>query len=213
MAMPSRCSLPLFFTDRTGLASAEGRQAIARFHQAAKVIGRSELIQGVNLMMRLIKAAFAMLAALAALQAPPSAAKNVVADVDQLASVMKDAGYKVEIKDMKGERFIAVESSGYKYAIFPFGCDDAGKNCKSVQFFVAFDPKSSPTLEQMNGYAREYRWGRVYLDKDGDPAVEFDLDLEKGGMSAELFLDNVEYWEAIMVAYADWVFGGKDEKK
>ncbi len=164
-------------------------------------------------MQKLIRTLLALFAAFAAVQAMPAAAKNVVADIDQIADVMKGAGHKVEVKDVKGERFISAEGSGYKYAIFSFGCDDAGKNCKSIQFFVAFDPKSSPSLEQMNTYAREHRWGRPYLDKEGDPAIEFDLDLEKGGMSPELFLDNVEYWEAIMVAYAEWVFEGKDAAK
>lgn len=151
-----------------------------------------------------------LFAALAAMLAMPAMAKNVTADIDQIAALMKGSGRTLEVKENKGERFISAESGGYKYLILPYGCDDNGKNCKSVQFYVAFDPKASPSLEAMNEYARDHRWGRVYLDKDGDPAIEFDLDLEKGGMSQELFLDNVEYWEAIMGNFAEWVFEGKD---
>jgi Putative bacterial sensory transduction regulator len=139
--------------------------------------------------------------------AAPAMAKNVVADVDQIAGVLKGAGHMLEIKTADGERYISSEIAGYKYALLFFGCDDTKKNCKSVQFFVAFTPKTKPTLDAMNGYAKDHRWGRIYLDKDGDPAMEFDLDLEQGGMSEELFLDNVAYWEAIVGGFAKFVFG------
>jgi hypothetical protein len=147
------------------------------------------------------------LGAIAMLSAAPASAKNVVADVDQIAAVMKTDGKQAEIKTAKSERYVSAVAAGYTYAILPFGCDDAGKNCKSVQFFIAFNPDTSPSLEAMNEYARTKRWGRIYLDKDGDPAMEFDLDLEQGGMSEALFLDNVAYWEAIVEGYSKWVFG------
>lgn len=148
-----------------------------------------------------------IIACLAMVAAAPALAKNVVADVDQIASVMKAAGHKLEIKTADGERYISSETGGYKYALLFFGCDDAKKNCKSVQFYVGFTLKTKPSLDAMNTYAREHRWGRIYLDKDGDPAMEFDVDLEQGGMSDALFLDNVAYWEAIVAAFAKFVFG------
>ena len=153
------------------------------------------------------RTAIIALAAMFGLSAQPSQATNVVADLDQVAMVMKKAGYQAELGSNLGERFLTAELDGYKFMVLPYGCDDAKRNCKSLQFFIAFNPESSPSLEAINAYARENRWGRVYLDKDGDPALEFDLDLEKGGMSEDLFLDNVTYWEAIVQAYAKFVFG------
>ncbi|MBP6362069.1 MAG: YbjN domain-containing protein [Novosphingobium sp.] len=164
-------------------------------------------------MKQLIRSILIIFAAVAAMLAAPAMAKNVTADLDQINEVMKGAGYKSEVKEKDGERYITVEASGYRFLLFAFGCDDAKKKCKSVQFFAVFNPSTKPTLEAMNTYARQNRWGRVYLDKDGDPAIEFDLDLEQGGMSGELFLDNVAYWEAIMVAFADFAFGKGDAAK
>lgn len=158
-------------------------------------------------MNKLIRLALSLLAALAALSAGPAFAKNVVADIDQIAAVMKAAGHTVEVKTANDEKYLSAEAAGYKYALFSFGCNDKDKECKSVQFFIAFNPDKSPTLEAMNTYAKDNRWGRIYLDKDGDPAMEFDVDLEQGGMSEELFLDNVAYWEAIVEAFSKFVFG------
>ncbi len=164
-------------------------------------------------MKRLFRSVLTLLAAFAAITAAPALAKNVVADIDQIAEVLTGAGYKFEKKEKDGEKYLRVEASGYHFLLFSYGCDDKGQKCKSVQFYAAFDPDKSPTLDVMNSYARENRWGRVYLDKDGDPAIEFDLDLEQGGMSGELFLDNVAYWEAVMVAFADFSFGKTEAAK
>ncbi|MFM5953052.1 MAG: YbjN domain-containing protein [Novosphingobium sp.] len=158
-----------------------------------------------------VRSTLTSLALAAALVAAPALAKNVTADLDQVTEILKGAGYKVEMKDVKGDRFISVDMDDYHFLILPFGCDDKGKACKSVQFFAAFDPPTSPSLDAMNLYARDHRWGRVYLDKDNDPAIEFDVDLEQGGMSPELFLDNVAYWEAIVSAYSKFIFD-KDHK-
>jgi len=153
------------------------------------------------------RTAIIALAAMLGLLAQPSRASNIVADLDQVAMTMKKAGYQAELASNLGERYLTAELDGYKFMVLPYGCDESKRNCKSLQFFIAFNPETSPSLEAMNAYARENRWGRVYLDKDGDPALEFDLDLEKGGMSEDLFLDNVAYWEAIVQAFARFVFG------
>jgi Putative bacterial sensory transduction regulator len=183
------------------------------FPNRSALLGQLKARTETTSMKNLIRLFVLLFAGFAALAAAPAMARNVVADVDQIAAVMKAAGYKVEIAETKSDRFIKAEAGGYNYAILVYGCDDKGKTCKSVQFFVAFDPKQSPTLEAMNKYAHGHRWGRVYLDDEGDPAIEYDLDLEKGGMSPELFLDNVEYWEAILATFAEFVFDGKDDTK
>jgi hypothetical protein len=53
-------------------------------------------------------------------------------------------------------------------------------------------------LERINEWNRSQRFGRAYLDKDGDPVIEMDLDLDDGGLSAALFADNLEFWDAVL---------------
>lgn len=144
--------------------------------------------------------------------AVPAAAANVIADVDQVAAAMKRGGYTVEIKDTKDGRFIRSTrgKENYEFSVFFYGCDaNTTRNCKSVQLYAGFSPKTKPTLEVLNAYASENRWGRIYRDKEGDPVVEMDIDLEKGGMSEALFLDNLEYFEAVMDRFGEYVFKGK----
>jgi hypothetical protein len=145
------------------------------------------------------------------LVAAPAAA-NVVADVSQIADLMKRTGYSVEVKATEEDSYI-VASRGkdtYSFRVFFFGCDEGTmKNCKSVQFYGGFTPNQKPDLAALNAYARDNRWGRVYQDKEGDPVIEMDVDLEKGGMSEALFLDNVEYFEAVLDEFGEFAFTGK----
>lgn len=144
-------------------------------------------------------------AALTAMAAP-AFAQNVEANYKKVAAALESAGYEASIEGEGTDRFVSSASAGYTFSVFFFGCDDAGDACKTVQFYAGFAPDNKPTLTQMNQYAATRRWGRVYIDDEGDPVIEMDVDLEDGGMSKELFTDNVEYWETVMNAFADWVF-------
>lgn len=143
------------------------------------------------------------------LAAAPAKAANVVAEPTQIMELMRKAGYTVEQKTVKGDTYLRSSrgKDAYKFNIFFYGCDEnTVRNCKTVQFYAAFSPKAKPTLEALNTYSAENRWGRFYRDKDNDPIIEMDLDLEDGGMSDELFLDNLEYFETVTSKYADFVF-------
>lgn len=153
-----------------------------------------------------------LIIAVAASLATPAAAANVIADVDQVAAALQRGGYTVEIKETKDGRFIRSTrgKENYEFSVFFYGCDaNTTRNCKSVQLYAGFSPKTKPTLEALNAYASDNRWGRIYRDDDGDPVVEMDIDLEKGGMSEALFLDNLEYFEAVMDRFGEYVFKGK----
>lgn len=152
----------------------------------------------------------AILSASMMMAASPLAARNITADVEQIAQLLQSEGYQAKLQGEGEERHIKTGMAGYDFLILPFDCDGKGENCKSVQFYAAFTAENKPTLEEMNSYAAENRFGRIYLDGDRDPVIEMDIDLEAGGMSPSLFMDNLAYWEAVMVSFAEFSFS-KDE--
>jgi hypothetical protein len=87
-------------------------------------------------------------------------------------------------------------------------CNLLGGDCKNVMFSAWFDSESPPSLEAMNLYSARTRWGPSYLDHEGDPTIEMDLDLEDGGLSEELFFDNIEYWDGALNRFANFVETG-----
>mgnify|MGYP005996566675 CR=1 FL=1 len=134
-------------------------------------------------------------------------AANVTADPAQIAKVMRDAGYKAEIVRSEGEDpFIKSASNGQVFVVVFYGCRK-GADCKTVQFYSGFTLDAKPVdLERINEWNANNRFGRAYRDDEGDVAIEMDVDLEDGGMSEELFKDNLEYWDAISGEFSASVF-------
>ena len=162
--------------------------------------------------MRFNAIAGASAAALLAAAPLPAHAQMVEARYDQVMSALEETGFATAMRGEGADRFIVSNNEeGYSFAVFFFGCDDQGEDCKTAQFYAGFEPETSPTLEQMNDYAGANRWGRIYLDAKGDPTIEMDVDLEDGGMPRILFMDNVEYWATVMNAFGDWVFENSEK--
>ena len=63
------------------------------------------------------------------------------------------------------------------------------------------------TIGDMNEWNKAHRFSRAYIDKDGDPCIEGDLDLDSGGMSRALFLDNLETWGSLVGSFKAKVYG------
>lgn len=144
------------------------------------------------------------LAALAtSLAAVPAQAGTIVADTQQVSTVLKEVGWTAEISAANGKPYIkSATTKGYTFLMFFAGCTSGSTGCKTVQLYAGFSPKQKPTMQQINDHAKNNRWGRCYIDKDGDPVIEMDIDLEQGGMSEALFKDNLEYWDAAVNMFA-----------
>ena len=131
----------------------------------------------------------------------PSAAvaQNVTADHERIAEVLRDAGYRATIEgDIPAERYVASGTSGIGFTISFFDCNKGGADCKTVMFSAWSEDETPPSFEEMNQFNMCQRWGRAYIDEEGDPTIEMDLDLENGGISPELFIDNVEYFDVAL---------------
>ncbi|MFP5330445.1 MAG: YbjN domain-containing protein [Alphaproteobacteria bacterium] len=142
--------------------------------------------------------------ALALFAAAPALAQQVTAqDPQSVARALTAAGYKAELmKDSEGDPMIMSASSGTRFAVFFYNCSNNAK-CATIQFHAAFntDPGKAPSLEQINAWNRTQRFGSAYLDGEGDPAIDMDIDLDDGGMSQALFHDNLEFWISVLADY------------
>ena len=119
------------------------------------------------------------------------------ANPQSVVAALQSGGYKATLeKDSTGDPRIKSAASGANFVITFYGCT-ANRNCKTVTFYAGWTG-SKATVAQMNAWNKDKRFSRAYIDKDGDPVFEFDVDLDDGGMSQALFIDNVEFWEAAM---------------
>lgn len=169
----------------------------ARARFAANDGSRSQVfIQGVY-MKRLILSVGCLFAALGLV--PAAQAQMVTSQSPaSVAAAMQSAGFRAEVTtDDTGDPMIRSSSGGSAFAVFFYGCT---KNtaCTTVQFFAGYSEPGNASLSRLNEWNTTARFARAYLTDKGAARIEMDLDLDVGGMSRQLFLDNLSVWTVLM---------------
>lgn len=146
-----------------------------------------------------MKSTWLAMAALAAAWSLPAQAQMVRAqDPGTVVRALQGAGYAARLGvDKVGDPMITSGVSGTTFQIFFYNCTDH-KACATVQFHSGYKVSKPVTLEQINEWNRSQRFGRAYLDKENDPILEMDVDLDDGGLSTALFIDNIEFWASVL---------------
>jgi hypothetical protein len=148
--------------------------------------------------MRVMAATVAAIWAMGAV-APASAQTVQAKDPKSVMDALASANYPSELKkDDGGDPLITSEANGMHFLIAFYGCK-SNLNCTTVSFYSAFRADKKPTAATMNEWNSKKRFGRAFLDNEGDPAIQLDVDLDDGGMSRALFIDNIEWFS---VAFA-----------
>jgi hypothetical protein len=150
-------------------------------------------------------AAFACAMPAAASAAPP-ARRAVPApsylvhaqDPQTIVRALLGGGYSAKLGvDKVGDPMVTSAVGGTTFQIFFYNCTNHVQ-CATVQFHSGYDLDRTLPLETINEWNRSERFGRAYLDKENDPILEMDVDLDDGGLSPLLFIDNIEFWSTIL---------------
>ena len=134
--------------------------------------------------------------------ATPVAAEQVVADHQKLVALLQAKGYKAELIKGTDADYVRTADSGVPVTIFFFNCAKGKTGCTTIQFYTGFTDVKA-TLERINDWNKSQRWARAYVDKDGDPVMEMDVDMDFGGLSKELFYDNLGTFIALIPRFRD----------
>ena len=100
--------------------------------------------------------------------------------------------------DKAGDPMITSGVGGTTFQIFFYNCSETHKDCATVQFHSGYDLKTPVGLDKINEWNRTKRFGRAFLDDENDPILEMDVDLDDGGLSQALFIDNIQFWSSIL---------------
>jgi hypothetical protein len=137
-------------------------------------------------------------ALLAAWTAPAQAQMVTAQDPGSLVRALQAGGYAAKLgTDKVGDPMITSGVAGTTFQIFFYNCTDH-QRCATVTFHSGYDLNASPGIERINEWNRGKRFGRAYLDKEADPILEMDVDLDDGGVSPLLFIDNIEFWASLL---------------
>jgi len=138
------------------------------------------------------------------LGAAPAAAEMITAkDPQSVVRAMQAAGYQAKLEaDKVGDPMVKSASSGSQFGVYFYNCTDH-KNCASIQFQTGFDTETgkAPSLEVINKWNTTKRYTAAYLDDEGDPGLSMDVNLDKGGISSDLFEDDLAIWTSLISDY------------
>ena len=76
--------------------------------------------------------------------------------------------------DAEGDPLITGRIKGTKYGIYFYGCNSKGEECDDIQFNAAWSGVKA-SLEDVNRWNAEKRYGKAYIDSEGDPVIQTGL--------------------------------------
>jgi Putative bacterial sensory transduction regulator len=132
----------------------------------------------------------------AGLARPVSAQDLVTADnPEKILEIARGFGSAEMETDSDGSPRIRARMDGTLYTVFFYGCED-GKDCTTIQFWMFTDAPPN-ALVVVNDWNRDRRFGKAYIDKDGDVVIEMDVNL-LGGVSAKNLDDTFDWWRIVL---------------
>ncbi|GLK66266.1 YbjN domain-containing protein [Paracoccus kondratievae] len=143
--------------------------------------------------------------ALAMLLQAPVAQAQVLGDPDVIRLLMMDFGLPVEMtKDDSGDPMIESRIDGTRFQVYFYSCE---KSCQSIQFSAGFDLDDPMNATKANRWNRDKRFGKVWLDEEGDPFIEMDIGLAGEGVGRKNFEDTLDTWRIVLSdfrGFIDW---------
>jgi len=122
--------------------------------------------------------------------------------VDEILNIARGYGSAALEAQTNGDPKISGKIEGVTYQVFFMNCTD-NKDCEDLNFYAGFlDNKQ--TLEAINAWNRDKRFGKAYLDSDLDAVIEFDVNLEHG--VAQKNLDAAfSLWSLVLDQYTTYI--------
>lgn len=123
------------------------------------------------------------------------AADVTARDPQTVLDALSALGYRGTLEKMdSGRTSIAVPISGLNTFIDFYDCDDKLEDCYTLLFVVVLDLKDGATLNQANSWNAKEITGRVSLDDNGDPQLDYAVSTFEG-ISESVFEQTVKLWD------------------
>ena len=121
-----------------------------------------------------------------------------------VAKVLQDKGYKAEVGvDDEGDPKVTSMAEGVKFTVFFYGCNHTPR-CSSLTFQAGFHIEGGLTAEKMNGWNRDKRFLKGWLDKTNDPYGEMDVDAGEG-FTTESLANYVDTWDSSLAEFKTYI--------
>ena len=120
----------------------------------------------------------------------------------EMEALLKAGSYRYERVEEGGSVYFHLRLAGLMAVLFLQDCREG--SCESLLLYAGFSTDNPPSLELVNEWNREKRFSRAYLDEEGDPVLEADLDLA-GGVADGAIRAFLDLFEENLRAFAAWI--------
>jgi hypothetical protein len=122
--------------------------------------------------------------------------------VEEIINIARGYGSATLETQSNGDPKISGKIEGVTYQVFFMNCTE-NANCEDLNFYAGFlDNKQ--TLDAINAWNRDKRFGKAYLDTDLDAVIEFDVNLEHG-VSQKNLDAAFELWSLVLDQYTTYI--------
>ena len=123
-------------------------------------------------------------------------------DIDSVIDIARDYGSATVGTQQTGQAKIVARVDGINYVAFFQNCSSQ-RVCDDINLYAGFlDVK--PSQERINAWNASKRFGRAYIDPDGDAAIEMDINL-KNGISPANLSASFAIWRLILRQFVDYL--------
>lgn len=123
-------------------------------------------------------------------------------DAEAILSVAQEVGDASLEEQSDGAPKLTGSIGDNGYSIYFLNCK-GGEDCEDLNFYAVF-LDLSVDADTINTWNLEKRFGKAYLDEDGDAVVEMDLNLV-GGVSAENLSSDFAVWQMVLEQFANHI--------
>ena len=149
-------------------------------------------------------AAPVLLASLLSAPLPVTAQTLVDAtDLDSILAIAKDYGTAELEKDSTGDPMVSGTIGPTQYAVFFYGCTD-GADCTTIQFMSSYVNPGAVDATAINSWNAEKRFGKAFLDDEGDPVIEMNVNLWSG-VSENNLNDTFDWWRVVVESFEEYI--------
>jgi len=136
--------------------------------------------------------------------AAPGGSNVTARDPQTVLAALSADGYPGKLSKLdNGRPSIAVKISGLNTYIDFYNCADDMTDCYTLLFSVSLDLDKGTTLEQANKWNSDQITGRVWLDTNNDPTLDFALSTF-AGISEDTFDQNLKLWDSEIGDFKDF---------
>jgi len=153
-----------------------------------------------------LRTALAMSVALAFVATPAQAELVNAKNPATIKAIVESQGWPATIVSKPDEDpYIESNRNGLKFLVLFMNCTD-NRNCKTLQYYMGFTDAKNVSLERLNEWNKTKRFARAYRDKEGDPVLEMDVDIDFAGIPRENLGETFNTWASLMDSYRDFIF-------